>query len=154
MDYSVPRNGLIWALYPISTVMRFIGIELDCSLVRSRRKRLAVMFFGVVLLVFNSIVNGTIISFTFHQAFVEQNGPTSGFVRSIVFFLGNINQVIFSVGPHFTFTITVYISWKNLFNTMKRIENDFQSDELFRKCRKMTKIGMAILTLVHTCDYI
>lgn len=148
MDQTNNGSGLIRALKPFFIVMRWSGIELDCSVVRSRQKRSIWVLFEAGFVLLSLVVNGISILHWQDQFTMKKNQSAHNIVRRLTLLIIRINEAVFSFGPHCAYIFTVQTNWNKLFDTLKQIELDFQSNDLFRKCRKMTKIGLIFLTVV------
>ena len=141
------RNSLVWSLNPIFIWMRSFGIELDCSKIRSRKNHILMILFALATVIFNFVIdcialNGRLAKFN------EKRQQNVNFVRKLVIFLSLANLAVFTFFPHFAFVIIANTSWKKLFDTMQQIDCRFKCDNMVRRSRKMTKIGMVFLIVV------
>ena len=145
------RSRFVWSLDPIFGWMRLIGIELDCSIIRSKRESVALLSFSILLFVFSFVCNVWVVVHKLRQ-FINNNirGPPLTFVKTIVFSINTINIAFLSVGSHFAFMIGVQRNWHQLFKTIQQIERDLKSPSMFQRCRKLTRLGVVFLILVIT----
>ena len=139
------RSRFVWSLDPIFRWMRLIGIELDCSIIRSKREYLALLSISILLFVFNFVCSVWVVV---HKLAHLINKESFTFVKTIVFSINKINFAFFSVGSHFAFMIGVQRNWHQLFNTIQQIESDMKSPSMFQRCRKLTRFGVVFLILV------
>ena len=155
MPHLNPKRSFIRSLHPIFVSIRIYGIELDCSLAYSKRRSLAMTIISMIFL-------ASIIVCTFFDAgkikapkpkdFTEKEGPVGppplSFVRKLVLLLNTVQFGTLSFIPYFSFIIATQTRWKHLYHTIQQIEDSFQSQEVFQKCRKSTLAGVIFLILV------
>jgi len=148
MQSTNSRFELVRSLKPIFIIMRFIGIELDSSTLRSRPRYIAITVCGGSFIISTALVSYMEIQRKWNHKNKNQN---SNYARGLTLKLSVINLAVFSVLPHFVFMITAHTCWKKLFDTLQRIEIYFKINDLYKKCRRMTRIGLVFLTVV-TCS--
>ena len=116
------RSRFVWSLDPIFGWMRLIGIELDCSIIRSKRESLALLSFSILLFVFSFVCNVWVLVHKLtHLINKDMMGRPISFVKSIVFSMNIINIVFLSVCSHFAFMIGVQRNWHQLFKTIQQM---------------------------------
>ena len=145
-------QGFVSSLNPAFKWMRLIGIELDCWLIPSHRRRWATASLASVLLALNGFSNAQPLIDAW-DLFINDNYVHYDFL-DLLYVGEQISAGCVQFGLHLALIYTVPFHWPTLFATMKQIERDFclNRTALYKKCRKITVAAVAFLSLVIVID--